>query len=320
MAVDQGNITTPNAADLNTAARKYAASQGWAMPDGSYPIRPLNMHGAADLDKAVHAVGRGGGSHADIRAHIIKRAKALGLSNRVPNDWNGGGMNALPSGDVERRYTLVPVEVRAGAGTDRMTIGGYAAKFYDGTPATMSQNLGGFKERIAPGTFNRSRSNGWQGVLARYNHDDSELLGTTGAGSLRLGIDDIGLLYDVDINQEDTRATNVYARVKRGDVRQSSFAFIADDEEWAADDTGFPMRTLVQARLIDVAPVNSPAYVDTSVGLRSLARRFDAPLEEVRAMADANELRKFFVVTGADGGAPTARRSAHAALAKAMSM
>lgn len=85
---DQGNINTSDAASLNTAARKYAASQGWAMPDGSYPIRPANLHGASDLSKAVHAVGRGGGSHDSIRRHIMKRARALGLSDQIPQGWS----------------------------------------------------------------------------------------------------------------------------------------------------------------------------------------------------------------------------------------
>lgn len=88
---DQGNITTASAADLNAAARTYAASQGWAMPDGSYPIRPANMHGASDLSSAVKAVGRGGGSHNAIRMHIAKRARAIGMSDAIPDNWGGDG-------------------------------------------------------------------------------------------------------------------------------------------------------------------------------------------------------------------------------------
>lgn len=53
------------------------------MADGSYPIR-----NADDLDNAIHAIGRGSGSHAAIRAHIVKRARALGLTSRLPDDWN----------------------------------------------------------------------------------------------------------------------------------------------------------------------------------------------------------------------------------------
>jgi HK97 family phage prohead protease len=154
--------------------------------------------------------------------------------------------------------------------------------------------------------------------MARYNHDDNMLLGNTDSGTLRLSVDETGLRYDVDVPR--ARA-DVFELVERGDVRQSSFAFIAEDDDWGTDDSGFPVRTLRQVSLIDVAPVNTPAYLDTSVGLRSLASKFDAPLEEVRKMAEANELVRFF--KRSDGGpadpaaakeAAEAQRSAQAAL------
>lgn len=206
--------------------------------------------------------------------------------------------------DAERRFTSVPVEIRAGS--DKATIGGYAAKF-----ERMSQNLGGFVERIAPSFFNKSRGDGWPGVIARYNHDDNMLLGTHGAGTLRLGIDDVGLTYEVDLPQS---RSDVFELVQRGDVRQSSFAFVAYEDDWTTSDQGFPLRTLVSGRLMDVAPVNTPAYEDTSVGLRSLAKKFGADFEEVRSMAAQNELTKFFKRT--DSVDPLVkRRSAQAALA-----
>jgi hypothetical protein len=152
-------------------------------------------------------------------------------------------------------------------------------------------------------------------VLARYNHDDNMLLGTSGAGTLRLGIDDVGLDYQVDLPQS---RGDVYELVQRGDVRQSSFAFVAFEDDWATSDQGFPLRTLVSGRLMDVSPVNTPAYEDTSVGLRSLAERFSAPLDEVRKLAEKNELTKFFKRT--DAPASQRRRSAQAALAQVLSI
>lgn len=232
--------------------------------------------------------------------------------------------------DAERRFASqfndgkdMPIQVRA-ADSGKQTIGGYAAKF-----DRRSQNLGGFRERIAPGFFNYSRSQGWPGVLARYNHDDNMLLGTTGAQTLRLDVDNVGLLYDVDTPK--SRA-DVYELTERGDVRQSSFAFVADEDEWTTDDAGFPLRTLVSGRLFDVAPVNTPAYLDTSVGLRgatearslggaqlgpdiafrSLAKQFEAEIDEVRKMAAANDLMKFF--KRSDGGTAPDPKAAEAAL------
>jgi hypothetical protein len=214
--------------------------------------------------------------------------------------------------DAERRFTSVPVEIRAA--TDKRSIGGYAAKF---VPA-ISQNLGGFKEQIAPVAFNRSASQAWPDVQARYNHEDSMLLGTTGGGSLRLSVNDTGLQYEIDM-LDDAISERIYKLVQRGDVRQSSFAFISDVDEWSTDDTGFPLRTLHQVRLIDVAPVNAPAYLDTSAAVRSLATKFDAPVEEVRKLAQDNQLTKFFKRTDAIDP-KVQRRSAQAALAAILAL
>jgi HK97 family phage prohead protease len=219
--------------------------------------------------------------------------------------------------DAERRFTSVPVEIRAAA-KDKATIGGYAAKF-DRT----SRNLGGFREKIDVQAFHNSRGDGWPGVIARYNHDDNMLLGTIGGGTLRLGIDEVGLEYEVDVPQA---RSDVYELVQRGDVRQSSFAFIAMEDDWATDDSGFPMRTLSKVRLMDVAPVNSPAYEDTSVGARSidsalasLALKFSADVAEVRKLAAANELTRFFKRT--DSIDPRVkRRSSQAALAAILAL
>jgi hypothetical protein len=189
--------------------------------------------------------------------------------------------------NAERRFTSVPVETRA---KDSLRIGGYAAVFNRD-----SQNLGGFVERVAPGFFNDSRSRGWPDVLARYNHDDNMLLGTTAGRTLRLEIDEIGLDYEVDL--PDSRS-DIAELVARGDVARSSFAFIVHEDEWGVDDRNFPMRTLLTGQLVDVAPVNTPAYTDTSAALRSLANHVHADVEEVRSAARSDDLRRFLVKSG----------------------
>ncbi|GAB3884564.1 HK97 family phage prohead protease [Terrabacter terrigena] len=206
--------------------------------------------------------------------------------------------------DLERRFTPGQVEVRASAEKQR-TIGGYAAKFN-----VQSRNLGGFVERIAPEAFNKSRGDGWPEVMARYNHDDNMLLGTTVARTLRLTVDNVGLNYDVDVPQA---RSDVYELVSRGDVAKSSFAFIVPPggDDWSLNDLDIPLRTLLSVKLVDVAPVNTPAYLDTSTGLRSLARKVEAPLEDVRRLAEQNELRRFFKRT--DGGTEAAKHDFGAA-------
>ncbi len=185
--------------------------------------------------------------------------------------------------DTERRFTRGLVEVRAAG--DSRTIGGYAAKFN-----TLSRNLGGFVERINPGFFAKSEGDGWPRVMARYNHDNAYLLGTSRAGTLRLQTDGTGLDYSVDV---PTARGDVYELVQRGDISESSFAFFTFEDDWAMTDDGFPVRTLLSGQLVDVAPVNDPAYLDTSTGLRSLAEKTGAELAEVRAAAEAGELKRF---------------------------
>lgn len=93
---DESNMDVPDAGNLNQAARREAAAKGWAMKDGSYPIRDAEHHGAQDLSKAIRAVGRGNAPHDEIRAHIMKRARALGLADQIPDSWNSQQAAAAP--------------------------------------------------------------------------------------------------------------------------------------------------------------------------------------------------------------------------------
>lgn len=185
----------------------------------------------------------------------------------------------------ERRWIELRVEARD---SEKRTISGYAAKFNK-----LSRNLGGYVETLASTVFNRSRGQDWPDVVARFNHDDNLMLGSTAAGTLRLFIDETGLRYDVDV--PETRG-DVYELVQRGDIRHSSFAFkFGAEDEWSTTDQGYPLRTLRSVTLRDVAPVSAiPAYPDATAGLRSLARHFECEYDEVRKLAEADELRRFF--------------------------
>lgn len=68
--------------------RKDLAKKGEAKPDGSYPIRNVS-----DLKNAISAWGRGGATASD-KAWIIKRARALGATSELPEDW--GSKDADP--------------------------------------------------------------------------------------------------------------------------------------------------------------------------------------------------------------------------------
>jgi hypothetical protein len=61
--------------------RSELASSGAAMPDGSFPIK-----NEKDLKNAIRLVGRAKNPD-EAKAHIIKRAKALNLTDDLPDDW-----------------------------------------------------------------------------------------------------------------------------------------------------------------------------------------------------------------------------------------
>lgn len=211
--------------------------------------------------------------------------------------------------ELERRHITAAVEWRAAAdGKGPGVLFGYAAKYN-----TLSQNLGGFVETVAPGAFDKSIADGVR-VMCRYNHKDSHLLGTTEAKTLRLSLDDVGLLYEVDL-PDTSSGRDCAALAARGDVRYSSFAFYCMEDEWDLSENDFPRRTLEQLQLVDVAPVNSPAYLDTSVAKRSLSERVNVPVEDL-AGTPVEELRGLLLEADAStgkpaGGGETEQRETH---------
>lgn len=83
---DQLHYEAEHRAKYSDKDRQDMAKSGQAMDDGSYPIAD-----AEDLSNAIHAVGRGNADHNAIRKHIMARAKALGLSKEIPDNWNADG-------------------------------------------------------------------------------------------------------------------------------------------------------------------------------------------------------------------------------------
>lgn len=67
--------------DFSQEQRDAAAESGAALPDGSFPIKTLQ-----DLKNAIHAIGRAK-DPAKVKAHIKTRARALGHSDLIPEDW-----------------------------------------------------------------------------------------------------------------------------------------------------------------------------------------------------------------------------------------
>ena len=185
-------------------------------------------------------------------------------------------------------------ELRIHAGEVRAALQENGAPRFEGYAAlfnTWSQDLGGFKERIAPGAFVRAAAE--DDVRALYNHDPNYVLGRTSAGTLTLREDEKGLYFDV--RAPDTQwGRDLYASVKRGDVNQCSFGFQVIADEWGTID-GMDTRTLKEVRLYDVSIVTYPAYEGTSVYVRGCGQVSQAhldPRERTRMAWNQTKRRK----------------------------
>jgi hypothetical protein len=93
--IHAASARTPTPVDV--AKAKYSAEDKRKMLAAGHAIKNENGDPAypigekGDVGNAVHAVGRGGPEHDHIRAYVIRRAKALGASSEIPDNWNSDG-------------------------------------------------------------------------------------------------------------------------------------------------------------------------------------------------------------------------------------
>ena len=174
--------------------------------------------------------------------------------------------------ELEKRDAFAPSELRAERAegqADRLI--GYAAVF-----DALSDDLGGYRERIAPGAFARAITEGAD-VRALIDHDTAQVIGRTKSGTLRLKETNVGLAVEIDLPATQA-ARDLSALIERGDVSHMSFGFYTRDDRWSKVD-GEWVRTLLDVDLFDVSVVAIPAYPQTEVALRGLA---SAKAAEVR--------------------------------------
>lgn len=92
--------------DVSQKERDDLESEGKALPDGSFPIANVE-----DLKNAIQSVGRAKDPE-KARAHIKKRAKALGESDLIPDEWSAETFSgdAVAAKSVQEIVQSLPVD------------------------------------------------------------------------------------------------------------------------------------------------------------------------------------------------------------------
>ena len=75
--------------DYSMDARRDMAASGMAMSDGSFPIA-----NGGDLQNAIQSVGRAS-NYAAAKEHIVRRARALGMMDMLPEDWRNNATKGM---------------------------------------------------------------------------------------------------------------------------------------------------------------------------------------------------------------------------------
>lgn len=162
--------------------------------------------------------------------------------------------------EIERRAYVNGVEIETRADNKNGTLRGYAARFgsvYD---------MGWFTEEVGRDAFKNADMSD---VRILFNHDPNQILGRTKSGTARVGVDEKGLWYEVDLPES---ANNIRDAVIRGDIDQSSWGFYLKKDSWTKrDGSDKQHRVLEQVEVVfDASPVTFPANPDTTVAKRSL--------------------------------------------------
>lgn len=163
--------------------------------------------------------------------------------------------------NLEKRHFRMQLRV---AGDEKApTLEGHVAVFNQ-----LSDDLGGFREKIAPGAFAETIKT--HDIRALWNHENDLVLGRLAAGTLELSEDDTGLAFK-NTPPDTTWFRDRLVSLKRGDVTGCSFGFYTEADEWATEADGSKIRTLTKCTLVEVSPgVTFPAYPQTDIAMRSM--------------------------------------------------
>ena len=152
-------------------------------------------------------------------------------------------------------------EFRIEGTSEAPKIVGYAAVFN-----TLSEDLGGFREKIEPGAFAEALAKN-DDIMALMYHDPKLILGRRSRGTLTIREDQQGLYVEI-VPPNTTVGRDAIENVRRGDVSGMSFHMNKVRDNWVKGDG--VVRTVRSIGVMrEVTLTTIPAYKATSVSLRA---------------------------------------------------
>jgi HK97 family phage prohead protease len=141
-------------------------------------------------------------------------------------------------------------------------ITGYVNKFNE-----LSEDLG-FFETVKPGAFKRSLESN-KNILALFDHDTSKILGSTNSETLILKEDDIGLYFELKLNNNLSYTRDILELIEMKVLSNCSFGFKINQDEWEEKEGSY-YRNLLDIELMEITLTGLPAYTSSEFSLRSL--------------------------------------------------
>ena len=166
---------------------------------------------------------------------------------------------------------------RADKGKDKATIQGYSSVF--NVRYSIRDFFGEYEERVDSSAFDKTLRDGGD-VIGLFNHNRDYPLGSIDSGTMRQGVDNIGLWYEIDAALNSPQVKSVVVAVEEGIVSGSSMTFQIVRDSWKDefDDDGNLVseeRTILEARLFEHGPVTTPASPSTTAEINSTATEDD---------------------------------------------
>lgn len=207
---------------------------------------------------------------------------------------------------TEVRYVRPATAATADGATTEARAGqvvGYAAVYDADSEVMVRRDSHGrayeFVEQVKSTAFERSINAvtaGALNVFGFWGHDHNQVIASTRSGTLSLESDAKGLRFTMDPARLNTMQL---AALEAGDMRVS-FGFSVpeggDEVQQRAD--GMIQRNLTNVHLFEISPTSTPAYPDTSAGVRSVEAFIEArSMSEETVDEEASEIDEAAVET-----------------------